>query len=854
MKHITQRIIYALIVATIVVLGTSTFAFAATSVFQTFQGGTGTSSPSGILYGDNGATNHINTVVIGSGLSFSAGTLSATGGSGGSGNVATSTSETAGQLAYWTSTAGTPATLGKVATSTPTVNAPITYSGTLGSFVGGTGGAFDCTTATGSVKGCLAAADFTTFNGKQAAGNYITALTGDVTAAGPGSVAATLATVNTNTGSWGSSTAIPNFTVNGKGLITAAGTNAVIAPAGTLSGATLNATVVTSSLTSVSTITSGTWNGTTIDIAHGGTSSTTALANAIKYFDPTAAFETASTSFVRVASGNVGNGTSSPFASFSTTIASNTPAFVAWALGSSTPALYVGSANQNGDVGFGTSVPDSPVTINMNTSGAPPALGAFTGTTLHTIGVDGLANRVVQDSFGGATVYSLRRADGTNGSPTALASGDNVFTFGGAGWNGSAYTSTKAQYNMIATQPWTTTANGIGFNWLVTQNNSTLLFMAMTLDNTGHLGIGTTTPFAGLQIATSSVNTLQNGTFGQFALTDTSAGLNLKHWLFSSDSGTFTLGTTSDLFATGTPALTITLNQNFGIGSSSPAQKLSVNGIIYSGSGGFQFPDGTIQTTAAAGGSNFFTNSGANTWLTTGSNLGIGSSTPFATLSVSTTTNSSGSFQLFSVASSTNATLFNVLGNGNIGIGTTSPYAELSINAPATSLPYFVIGSSTSEVFKIAPSANAQLGIGTSTPTAAFVSVAASTTSGTTRDGYNGVVAIIAGFENSTLKLFEEVDQWGHFITSGDTPTISGGTSTVVGNDRNGTITVTGTLLTSVTLTFAHSYVTAPDCVISDSSTGITAGVTSISTTQLVIGFSAGVNSGTVWYICQGHQ
>ena len=38
-------------------------------------------------------------------------------GAGGSGNVATSTAETAGNLSYWTSTASTPATLGKVATT-----------------------------------------------------------------------------------------------------------------------------------------------------------------------------------------------------------------------------------------------------------------------------------------------------------------------------------------------------------------------------------------------------------------------------------------------------------------------------------------------------------------------------------------------------------------------------------------------------------------------------------------------------------------------------------------------------------------------------------------------------------------
>ncbi len=124
-------------------------------------------------------------------------------------------------------------------------------------------------------NGYLSSTDWNTFNGKQASGNYITDLTGDGTASGPGSVALTLATVNTNTGSFGSSTSIPNFTVNGKGLITAAGGNVVIAPAGTLSGTTLNSTVVTSSLTSVGTIATGTWQGTAVGVGYGGTGQTT---------------------------------------------------------------------------------------------------------------------------------------------------------------------------------------------------------------------------------------------------------------------------------------------------------------------------------------------------------------------------------------------------------------------------------------------------------------------------------------------------------------------------------------------------------------------------------------------------
>lgn len=86
-------------------------------------------------------------------------------------------------------------------------------------------------TASGSQPGLLSAADWSTFSGKQSPGNYITALTGDGTASGPGSAALTLATVNSNVGSFTNGA----FTVNGKGLITAAssGTTGNLTDAGT---------------------------------------------------------------------------------------------------------------------------------------------------------------------------------------------------------------------------------------------------------------------------------------------------------------------------------------------------------------------------------------------------------------------------------------------------------------------------------------------------------------------------------------------------------------------------------------------------------------------------------------------
>lgn len=101
--------------------------------------------------------------------------------------------------------------------------------------------------------------------------NYTTTLTGDVTGSGNGSFATTLANSGVTSGTYGSSSAIPTFTVDSKGRLTAAGTASIIADAGTLSGTTLNSTVTGSSLTGVATITSGTWNGLTIGVAYGGT-------------------------------------------------------------------------------------------------------------------------------------------------------------------------------------------------------------------------------------------------------------------------------------------------------------------------------------------------------------------------------------------------------------------------------------------------------------------------------------------------------------------------------------------------------------------------------------------------------
>jgi hypothetical protein len=138
----------------------------------------------------------------------------------------------------------------------------------------------------------------------------------------------------------------------------------------------------------------------------------------------------------------------------------------------------------------------------------------------------------------------------------------------------------------------------------------------------GSLGVGVVNPAQALDVA-GYINTSQGITFptepsSTFWMKNSSftggttlfAGMgtannSVINIIMDSDAttGIIRLGASSDpATAAITPYMVLQKGGNIGIGTPSPTQLLQVAGTIYSSSGGFKFPDGTTQTTAAPNG------------------------------------------------------------------------------------------------------------------------------------------------------------------------------------------------------------------------------------------------------------
>lgn len=377
-------------------------------------------------------------------------------------------------------------------------------------------------------------------------GSAITALTGDATATGPGSVpitlatvngnigtfasvtvnakglvtsasnlsgdattsssTLTLATVNGNVGSFGSSTSIPNFTVNAKGLITAAGSNVVIAPAGALTGTTLAANVVNSSLTSVGTLTSLTVSGTISASNFSGSSSGTNTgdvtlaavgsspnANAASLSGQVLNLQPASASFPGVIT--TGTQTISGAKTFSSDLAISS---------SSTTALTINTSS------FIFDATNNTIGINNST----PAAASF----IDGVNTSNATKRVLLTGYGSTSLvgFRTRLARNTLATPQAVQSGDILGFFNSEGYGTSQFPATATgAFTIYAGETFTNTSNATYMGFNTTPTGAVTSTERMRINSTGNILIGTTTDNGNnqLQVAGSFLS-------GTSALTD----------------------------------------------------------------------------------------------------------------------------------------------------------------------------------------------------------------------------------------------------------------------------------------------------------------------------------------------
>ena len=252
-----------------------------------------------------------------------------------------------------------------------------------------------------------------------------------------------------------------------------------------------------------------------------------------------------------------------------------------------------------------------------------------------------------------------------------VSGGPSLFT--NSGNNEIALNSSGANYGLISNNSSGVWSLGYGTTL------GTLATPVLTWNSSGFVGIANTSPTYKLDVTG----------LGHFT------GLvDAANFVATSTSATTTL---AGQLAVGSNALNVLANGNVGLGTASPlsivstARSLEVAGVAYStifastGSGnvrGLMSADNNNNSVGFGSYSNsrvdFFVNNGNPSMsISTGGNVGIGTTSPWGKLSVTNT----GSGPSFVVEDSTSpdTTPFIVDASGNVGIGTASPSSKLQV-------------------------------------------------------------------------------------------------------------------------------------------------------------------------------
>lgn len=649
--------------------------------------------------------------------------------------------------------------------------------------------------------GGLTGAVATSSLGLQPIGNYITALTGDGTASGPGSVALTLATVNSNVGTF----TYPSVTVNGKGLVTAisngtAPTTYTATYPVTLTGSAFGLAFGTTTANSWSAL--NTFNG---GLTIGSLTGTLNATNGVVYSTATSTptFSTGLTysgtagQFIGGTSGsltvnttqNISTLSNLTVAGFVQTTSGGVLSSAALTSGQVTTALgftpgtgtvtSVGLSDANSTLTIGS----TPVTTSGTITATLNLAHANTWSALQTFGNASTTNLSVSNAFYGASLSSCNSA---SNALTWNAGSFGCNTISGSGTVGSGLT---GQFPYYASNGTTLTATstlflatsgniGVGTSspsklftvegnqsggvariqrdFPSTPTNTVVGTYDVALNELGSSLVDLTGPGqtfgamsnSGTEQIQADISSFRDGgdTNGGFEIRTYNAGNPLQAILID-DNQNVAIGTSSvgdlnadkfivsgneavgaDYTLATAPTNGLLVEGNTGIGTTSPGTLLSLGntgGINFSPTATSTFGSsanginitngcyaiGGVCITGGGGGTNYFTNSGNSTWLTTGTFLGVGTTTPKYALSISSTAQQDGTIPLEDVASTTNAHIFDVLGNGRVGINSASPLGTLYVKGTTGPTNSFMVASSTgTNEFLIDPAGNIEIG------------------------------------------------------------------------------------------------------------------------------------------------
>lgn len=265
--------------------------------------------------------------------------------------------------------------------------------------------------------------------------------------------------------------------------------------------------------------------------------------------------------------------------------------------------------NNAGSVGIGTTTPASALHVNGNitVSNIPTYTGTgFMKQTANSTTVVGGGPAGENVTFGPANRMFLN-------APQVIAQTNFMAPTVSVGTNAVP---TSKLY--VVGQG--TTAATVNSNF--TNSAGSSLFLVR---DDGNVGIGTTSPSSSLHIFEND-----NASNAEVALQSGNGVTVQDKWSIYNNgigSGDGSLRFWNTNVVNGGNALAILENGNTGIGTTTPGQKLTVAGIIQSSSGGFKFPDGSIQTSAAIGNNDIYDD-------TVNHRVGINTTTPDANLAI----------------------------------------------------------------------------------------------------------------------------------------------------------------------------------------------------------------------------